>query len=61
LLTDRSFNEALKRANMLEVRGAGSTIKVPLAKSAAALTRLESCYETNSKAAETNPFVAPKP
>jgi YD repeat-containing protein len=60
LLTDHSFNEALKRANKLEVRGAGSTIKVPLAKSAAALTRLESCYETNSKAMETNPFVAPK-
>jgi hypothetical protein len=34
---------------------------VSLDKSAAALTRLESCYETNSKAAETNPFVAPKP
>jgi hypothetical protein len=60
-LTDRSFNDALKSADMLEVRGAGSTIKVSLDKSAAALTRLESCYETNSKAQETNPFVAPKP
>lgn len=60
-LTDRSFNEALRSADILEVRGAGSTIKVPLDKSAAALSRLESCYETNSKAVETNPFVAPKP
>jgi hypothetical protein len=30
-------------------------------KSAAALARLESCYETNSKALETNPFVKPSP
>lgn len=60
-LADRSFNEALRSADMLEVRGAGSTIKVSLDKSAAALSRLESCYETNSKAVETNPFVAPQP
>jgi hypothetical protein len=60
-LTDGSFNQALKSADMLEVRGAGSTIKLSLDKSAAALTRLESCYQTNSKAVETNPFVAPKP
>jgi hypothetical protein len=60
-LTDKDFNEALKSAEMLEVRAAGKTMKVPLDKSAAALTRLESCYETNSKAGETNPFVSPKP
>jgi hypothetical protein len=60
-LTDQHFNDALKSADVLEVRAAGSTIKVPLDKSAAALTRLESCFETNSKATETNPFIAPKP
>jgi hypothetical protein len=60
-LTDKDFNEALKSAEMLEVRAAGKTMKVPLDKSAAALTRLESCYETNSKAVETNPFISPKP
>ena len=60
-LTDINFNEALKSAEMLEVRAAGKTIIVPLEKSAAALTRLESCYETNSKAVETNPFASPKP
>jgi hypothetical protein len=60
-LTDQHFNEALKSADVLEVRAAGSTIKVPLDKSAAALKRLESCFETNSKATEKNPFIAPKP
>lgn len=60
-LTDKHFNEALKSAEMLEVRAAGKTMKVPLEKSAAALTRLETCYETNSKAVETNPFASPKP
>jgi len=60
-LTDQHFNEALKSADVLEVRAAGSTIKVPLDKSAAAMARLESCFEKNSKATETNPFIAPKP
>ena len=60
-LADKRFNEALKNADLLEVRAAGSTIKVPLDKSAAALSRLERCYDVNSKAVETNPFVAPKP
>jgi hypothetical protein len=60
-LTDKNFNEALKRANTLEIRAARSTINVPLRKSAAALARLERCYESNNKAAETNPFAAPKP
>ena len=60
-LTDQKFNEALRTADLLEVRGAGSTIKVSLDKSAAALSRLDSCYETNIKAVETNPFVAPSP
>jgi hypothetical protein len=60
-LTDDRFNKALRNANRLEVRGAGATLKVPLDKSAAALARLERCYENNKNASETNPFVAPKP
>jgi hypothetical protein len=60
-LTDDRFNTALRNANRLEVRGAGARLEIPLAKSAAALARLERCYDTNRNAAETNPFVAPKP
>lgn len=60
-LTDDRFNKALRNANRVEVRGAGATIKVPLDKSAAALARLESCYDNNKNASETNPFEAPKP
>jgi hypothetical protein len=60
-LSDAKFIDAIKNANGLEVKGAGSSFKVPLDKSAAALARLESCYETNSKALETNPFVKPSP
>lgn len=59
-LSNTEFNDRLRRADTLEVRAEGSTIVVPLDKSAAALSRLESCYETNSKALETNPFVKPK-
>lgn len=60
-LTDDRFNKAVRNANRLEVRGAGATLKVPLDKSAAALARLERCYENNRNASETNPFVKPKP
>ena len=60
-LTDQNFNDALKRANALDIRTARSTITVALNRSAAALERLEKCYETNNTAAETNPFTAPKP
>jgi hypothetical protein len=60
-LTEARFNKALRKVNRLEVRGAGATLRVPLDKSAAALTRLERCYETNRNASETNPFVAPEP
>jgi hypothetical protein len=59
-LSDADFNDRLRKAETLEVRAEGSTITVPLDKSAAAMSRLESCYETNSKAVETNPFVKPK-
>lgn len=58
-LTDDAFNDGLRLANNLEVRGAGATIIVPLDSSSAALARLESCYERNSATEITNPFVAP--
>ncbi len=60
-LMDQPFNDALRNANSLQIRAAGKTIAVPLNKSAAAFARLERCYQTNNKAGETNPFVAPKP
>ncbi len=60
-LSDQQFNDALKRANALGIRTARTTITVALNQSAAALDRLERCYETNNTAAETNPFIAPKP
>jgi hypothetical protein len=59
-LSDGAFNRGLRIANRLEIRAAGATFLVPLNRSAAALTRLERCYETNSKAVETNPFVKPE-
>jgi hypothetical protein len=59
-LPDRSFNAALRSANVLQVRGEGATLHVPLDGSSAALDRLDTCYEKNVReTAETNPFVAP--
>jgi hypothetical protein len=59
-LADRPFNWKLRTANLLEVRGEGATIRVRLAGSAAALERLETCFDKNQReSAETNPFVAP--
>jgi hypothetical protein len=58
-LTDSGLVEMIRKANVLEVRGEGSTISVPLDKSMAALDRLETCFEKNSRSPETNPFVAP--
>jgi hypothetical protein len=59
-LPDRPFNEKLRTASVLEVRGEGATLRVPLGKSTAALERLELCFEKNGrKGPETNPFVAP--
>ena len=59
-LADHPFNEKLRTAGVLEVRGEGATVRVPLDKSAAALERLELCFEKNSlEGPETNPFVAP--
>jgi hypothetical protein len=59
-LSDRPLSERVRTANILEVRGEGATLKVPLDGSTAALERLESCFEKNSQpGVESNPFVAP--
>jgi hypothetical protein len=60
-LSDRSFNENLSAADILEVRGEGATLRVPLDGSAAALARLDACGEgTNGQTgSDHNPFVAP--
>ena len=59
-LADRPLNERMRTADILEVKGAGATLRVPLDGSTAALGRLEACFEKNSRAGvESNPFVAP--
>jgi hypothetical protein len=59
-LVDRALNERLRTADVLEVRGEGDTLRVPLDGSTAALGRLEACFDKNSRGGvETNPFVAP--
>jgi hypothetical protein len=60
-LADRQFNEKLRSSSVLEVRGEGATLQVPLDKSTLALERLEVCFEKNKReGADINPFVAPK-
>jgi hypothetical protein len=59
-LADRPLNEAMRTANVLEVRGEGTTLRVPLDGSIAALARLEACFANDSReSSDTNPFVAP--
>jgi hypothetical protein len=59
-LSDRPLNERMRSANILEVKGEGATLRVPLDGSAGALGRMETCFERNSRAGiESNPFVAP--
>src|SRR5215813_14108279 len=59
-LTNRPLNERMRTANVLEVRGEGATLRVPLDGSSAALSRLETCFVKNSREnSDTNPFVAP--
>ena len=58
-IKDKKFTTGLRSASALNVVGAGATIKVPLDKSTAAFDRLDECVEKNSKAVQTNPFVAP--
>ena len=58
-LPERRFNENLGRASILQVRGDGATIRIPLEKSMAGLERLDLCLEKNTRQGpETNPFVA---
>ena len=59
-LTNRPLNERMRTANVLEVRGQGATLRVPLDGSSAALSRLETCFVKNSReSSDANPFVAP--
>jgi hypothetical protein len=59
-LADRALNEGLRIASVLEVKGEGATLRVPLDGSTAALARLEACFDKNSRGGvDTNPFVAP--
>ena len=48
-LADGPFNGKLRSANALEVRGEGASLHVPLDRSAAALERLDACFERNSR------------
>ena len=60
IVPDRQLAAALRLANALEVRGEGKTIPISLDKSAAALERLDGCYEKKTRDnADTNPFLAP--
>ena len=54
------LNERLRTANILEIRGEGATLRVPLDGSAAGFDRLDQCFEKNVRQGpESNPFVAP--
>jgi hypothetical protein len=58
-LADRPF-KSFEQQTVLDVRGEGATLQVPLDGSAVAFERLEACFEKNSRErAETNSFVAP--
>ena len=48
-LTDRLLNKRIHSAEILELRGEGATLRVPLDGSMAALGRLEMCFEKNSR------------
>ena len=59
-LADRDLGERLRTADVLEVRGEGATLRVPLDGSTMALGRLETCFDKNSRSGvDTNPFVSP--
>jgi hypothetical protein len=59
-VADTRFKNGVRVANVLLVEGAGATIRIPLNQSVEALNRLDECFAKNSRAVETNPFVAPK-
>ena len=59
-LEDGTLGGRLRMSSVLQVRGEGATLRVPLDGSTAALERLDVCFQKNSReATETNPFVAP--
>lgn len=59
-LADAAFNKGLRTADALEVKGEGTTLRVPLEGSAAGLERLDLCLEKNVRQSpDSNPFVAP--
>ena len=59
-LEDGTLGGRLRMSSVLQVRGEGATLRVPLDGSTAALNRLDACFQRNSReGTETNPFVAP--
>ena len=58
-LADHSLNEMLSRAAVLEVRGEGATLRVPLEGSTAALARLDACLAGDRAGMDAEPFVSP--
>jgi hypothetical protein len=59
-LADHSLNEMVNTADVLEVRGEGATLQVPLEGSTAPLARLHACLDRNNRAGiDANPFVSP--
>ena len=54
---DSRLNSKLRVASSFEVRGEGTTLRVPLDGSSKAFERLETCF-TKHDTSETNPFVA---
>ena len=59
-LEDGTLGGRLRVSSLLQIQGEGTTLRVPLDGSTAALNRLDACFQKNSReGAETNPFVAP--
>jgi hypothetical protein len=59
-LVDRVLDQRLRTADILEVKGEGASMRIPLDGSATAFGRLAACFEKNSRlGVEANPFVAP--
>jgi hypothetical protein len=56
-LADHSLNGMLSTSAVLEVRGEGATLRVPLEGSTAALARLDACF--SRAGIDANPFVSP--
>ncbi len=57
-LEDSGLVSNLREADVLQVRGEGATLRVPLDESAAAFDRLETCFGKR-ETVERNPFIAP--